>query len=430
MSRAAGNFWKTSEIAGGTLAVVQMPPQSAEASPADISSIIAVLPTQQPCELPIYEPTTVAEAKAYIGRLSGVPADNLVLFACAPLPSSETIANTDHLYIAIGHEPLPPTLQAGSRDAAAAMKLAGLLGHHYRLQSRLSSMRTALALDAESRGAALVVRDGLREGCALARIEEATLRPALEVAELQAALCRAENRAATAERRAKELERQLDEARRLADSLQQQQQQVAAAAAAAAAVVTTAAGAELSIEGPAPRAPTVVASAEESDALLAQIRKEKAADIDIPAGEASVALDALRGALHRSLTLLAEDLYRDDVHCISELLQNADDNEYAPGVEPTWALHVAANDAAVWTTNNEKGMTPSDVRALCDAGNSSKRLGEGRARIGRKGVGFKSVFKLSSSPHVLSAGFRFRFDLDANGACATWHTSHLIHSLN
>ena len=397
-----------------------------------MSSITAVLPTQQPCELPIYEPTTVAEAKAYIGRLSGVPADNLVLFACAPLPSSETIANTDHLYIAIGHEPLPPTLQAGSRDAAAAMKLAGLLGHHYRQQSRLSSMRTALALDAESRGAALVVRDGLREGCALARIEEATLRPALEVAELQAALCRAENRAATAERRAKELERQLDEARRLADSLQQQQQQqqVAAAAAAAAAVVTTAAGAELSIEGPAPRAPTVVASAEESDALLAQIRKEKAADIDIPAGEASVALDALRGALHRSLTLLAEDLYRDDVHCISELLQNADDNEYAPGVEPTWALHVAANDAAVWTTNNEKGMTPSDVRALCDAGNSSKRLGEGRARIGRKGVGFKSVFKLSSSPHVLSAGFRFRFDLDANGACATWHTSHLIHSLN
>ena len=280
-----------------------MPPQSAEASPADISSIIAVLPTQQPCELPIYEPTTVAEAKAYIGRLSGVPADNLILFACAPLPSSETIANTDHLYIAIGHEPLPPTLQAGSTDAAAAMKLAGLLGHHYRQQSRLSSMRTALALDAESRGAALVVRDGLREGCALARIEEATLRPALEVAELQAALCRAENRAATAERRAKELERQLDEARRLADSLQQQQQQVAAAAAAAAAVVTTAAG----VEGPAPRAPTaVVASAEESDALLAQIRKEKAADIDIPAGEASVALDALRGALHRSLTLLAE----------------------------------------------------------------------------------------------------------------------------
>ena len=276
-----------------------------------MSSITAVLPTQQPCELPIYEPTTVAEAKAYIGRLSGIAADNLVLFACAPLPSSETIANTDHhlLYVAIGHEPLPPTLQAGSTNAAASMNLAGLLGHHYQLQSRLSSIRTALALDAESRAAALVLRDGLREGCALARVEEATLRPALEVAELQAALYRAENRAATAERRAKELERQLDEARRLADSLQQQQQQVAAAAAAAAAaaVVTTAAGAEPSVEGPAPKAPTaVVASAEESDALLQQIRREKAADIDIPAGEASVALDALRGALHRSLTLLAE----------------------------------------------------------------------------------------------------------------------------
>ena len=60
-------------------------------------------------------------------------------------------------------------------------------------------------------------------------------------------------------------------------------------------------------------------------------------------------------------------------------------------------------------------MSDGDVRAICDAGNSSKRGDGGRARIGRKGVGFKSTFKLSMSPHVLSAAHAFRFDLAANG---------------
>jgi hypothetical protein len=67
----------------------------------------------------------------------------------------------------------------------------------------------------------------------------------------------------------------------------------------------------------------------------------------------------------------------------------------------------------VWTSNNERGMNETDVRALCDAGNSTKRGESGR--IGRKGVGFKSAFKLSSRPHVLSAEYAFRFDIEANG---------------
>ena len=127
-------------------------------------------------------------------------------------------------------------------------------------------------------------------------------------------------------------------------------------------------------------------------------------------------MDSLRGALHRSLRAPAEDLYRDDVHCISELLQNSDDNMYADDVEPTWVLHYAeamAPMARCWTANNEQGMSALDVRAICDAGNSSK--GGSGARIGRKGVGFKSAFRLSKCPHVLSGGFSFKFDLDANG---------------
>lgn len=44
----------------------------------------------------------------------------------------------------------------------------------------------------------------------------------------------------------------------------------------------------------------------------------------------------------------------------------------------------------VWTENNEKGMTAKNVEALCSVGCSTK---VGTVSIGKKGIGFKSVFK-------------------------------------
>ena len=76
-----------------------------------------------------------------------------------------------------------------------------------------------------------------------------------------------------------------------------------------------------------------------------------------------------------------------------------------------WVLH--CNGRVAWSVNNEVGLSEADVVALCDAGNSSKRGREGR--IGRKGIGFKSVFNLSDTPHVLSGRFAFGFDLKRNG---------------
>ena len=56
-----------------------------------------------------------------------------------------------------------------------------------------------------------------------------------------------------------------------------------------------------------------------------------------------------------SLALLSEDLYREDVHAISELLQNADDNSYAAGVEPKWTLHCAAGGRAALAGSRRPG---------------------------------------------------------------------------
>lgn len=44
--------------------------------------------------------------------------------------------------------------------------------------------------------------------------------------------------------------------------------------------------------------------------------------------------------------------------------------------------------------NNEIGFSAENIRALCDVGNSTKK-GQSAGYIGKKGIGFKSVFRVS-----------------------------------
>ena len=57
----------------------------------------------------------------------------------------------------------------------------------------------------------------------------------------------------------------------------------------------------------------------------------------------------------------------------------------------------------------QKGFEPRHVRALCMVGQSSKGVG-GTGYIGQKGIGFKSVFRVSSRPEIHSNGFEFSLD--------------------
>lgn len=43
--------------------------------------------------------------------------------------------------------------------------------------------------------------------------------------------------------------------------------------------------------------------------------------------------------------------------------------------------------------NNEEGFSAKNIRALCDVGNSTKK-GSNAGYIGKKGIGFKSVFRV------------------------------------
>ena len=72
----------------------------------------------------------------------------------------------------------------------------------------------------------------------------------------------------------------------------------------------------------------------------------------------------------RSLQRLSEELYSKDTHFVLELIQNADDNKYDVGTEPS--LVFVVDKEAVTSMNNERGFCEQDIRALCDVGKSTK----------------------------------------------------------
>jgi len=106
------------------------------------------------------------------------------------------------------------------------------------------------------------------------------------------------------------------------------------------------------------------------------------------------------------LATIAEDLNSKESHFILELVQNADDNRYGQSVEPSLSFKLERGRLVV--ANNEVGFTPENVKALCSAGESSKKNKSGY--IGEKGIGFKSVFKVTDAPEIHSNGYHFKFN--------------------
>ncbi len=114
----------------------------------------------------------------------------------------------------------------------------------------------------------------------------------------------------------------------------------------------------------------------------------------------------IRATLNRTLQILSEDLYSTETHFILELIQNADDNAYASAVKPEIVFLLEPERLTI--NNNESGFSAENVRALCNAGHSTKSKREGF--IGEKGIGFKSVFAVSDRPEIHSGGFHFHFE--------------------
>jgi len=114
----------------------------------------------------------------------------------------------------------------------------------------------------------------------------------------------------------------------------------------------------------------------------------------------------MRLNLNNALKTLSEDLYSKETHFVLELVQNADDNDYAHGVDPEISFHFSSTRLLV--QNNEVGFTEANVAALCKVGQTTKEKRTGF--IGEKGIGFKSVFTATDHPEIHSNGFHFGFD--------------------
>jgi hypothetical protein len=121
--------------------------------------------------------------------------------------------------------------------------------------------------------------------------------------------------------------------------------------------------------------------------------------------EAREAIRNMHRLTNRSIKRLAEDLYGQEVHFVLELVQNCDDCSFAPDVEPSLVVHLSATRLEF--RSNELGFETKNVLALCDIGKSTKEMQAGY--IGQKGIGFKSVFKITRCPQIHSRNFHFCF---------------------
>lgn len=95
-----------------------------------------------------------------------------------------------------------------------------------------------------------------------------------------------------------------------------------------------------------------------------------------------------------------EDFYPDEAHFIYELLQNAEDAE---ATEVSFQLH---SDRCVVEHNGKRQFDERDIRAITGIFNSTKK--DDPDKIGKFGVGFKSVFVYTDSPVVYSGCHSFR----------------------
>ncbi|WP_209629641.1 hypothetical protein [Methanofollis sp. W23] len=122
----------------------------------------------------------------------------------------------------------------------------------------------------------------------------------------------------------------------------------------------------------------------------------------------------VKDSLNSSIHALADDLYSKDTHFIFELIQNAEDNSYNV-LEPSLSFQLVrsdptgtpVSDGALIIQNNEVGFSSENVSAICKVGQSTK-TDKTQGYIGEKGIGFKSVFRVTTDPHIFSNGYRFR----------------------
>nr|GEV65794.1 putative histidine kinase-, DNA gyrase B-, and HSP90-like ATPase family protein [Tanacetum cinerariifolium] len=149
---------------------------------------------------------------------------------------------------------------------------------------------------------------------------------------------------------------------------------------------------------------------ESAEKIIECIRREEfGLRSDISATEKSSILKKQHSRLGEALHRLSQELYSQDSNFLVELVRNADENMYPCDVEPT--LTFVLQETGVIVLNNDQGFSVETIKALCKVGNSSKTE-PSTGYISKKGIGFRSVFRVTDAPEIHSNGFHVKFDIN------------------
>ena len=119
---------------------------------------------------------------------------------------------------------------------------------------------------------------------------------------------------------------------------------------------------------------------------------------------------------------LLKDIYAEKAHFIYELLQNADDAKakdakFILKKDSLFFIHNGTEKFSITDVDNEaedtKNKTLGHVNSICSIGNTTKTFNPNNPtttfeqKIGKYGIGFKSVFEYTSSPVIQDDNFNF-----------------------
>ncbi|XP_041077227.1 protein NO VEIN-like isoform X2 [Polyodon spathula] len=158
-----------------------------------------------------------------------------------------------------------------------------------------------------------------------------------------------------------------------------------------------------------PKLSDIKGKEKECRAVIEDIRKSEFGCGVLLNEEGKKLMEVHQNRLGRSLERLSTELYSKDTHFVLELIQNADDNCYPSDGSVHPSLVFVVERDCVTILNNECGFEEKNIRAICDVGRSTKGK-HTYGYIGQKGIGFKSVFKVTDIPEIHSNGFHICFD--------------------
>lgn len=145
-----------------------------------------------------------------------------------------------------------------------------------------------------------------------------------------------------------------------------------------------------------------------------KLKKEQEALFDKLHRERKKAFTMFNKRAYRGVWHSVIDKYPDTAHFIYELLQNADD---ALATEVTILLsreslifkHNGSVRFTVTDPDNET-ITPGHINSIVAIGDSTKKDDDTTNKIGKFGIGFKSVFQYTACPEIYDDYFKFKIE--------------------